>query len=151
MIFATAMNTLSLSSASLQLQTSSLKLVNCILVYCSQWKLSYSENKTNTRCQVYTGIGAFIEVLSSIGSSSQVGGGQETWNLGGRLWRPSFLWLICTGLGGDGPLGTPPGSATAQHALLPGACLWSGRCIPACTGAEPPPCEQNDWQTGVKT
>ena len=36
----------------------------------------------------------------SIGSSSWVGGGQETWNLCGRLWRPSFLWLVFTGPGG---------------------------------------------------
>ena len=36
-------------------------------------------------------------------------GGQETWNLCGRLWQPSFLWLVSTGLGGGhGPLGPPP-------------------------------------------
>ena len=28
------------------------------------------------------------------------GGGQETLNLCGSLWAPSFLWLISTGLGG---------------------------------------------------
>ena len=38
-------------------------------------------------------------------------GGQETWNLCG-LWRPSFLWLICTGLGGGMGPSAPPGSAT---------------------------------------
>ena len=39
-------------------------------------------------------------------------GGQETWNLCCHLWRPSFLWLICTGLGGAWPPRHPPGSAT---------------------------------------
>ena len=42
------------------------------------------------------------------------GRGQETWNLCGHLWRPSFLWLICTGLGGPWPPQHPPGSATAK-------------------------------------
>ena len=36
------------------------------------------------------------------------GGGQETWNLCGRLWRPSFLWLISTGLGGGMAPSAPP-------------------------------------------
>ena len=43
--------------------------------------------------------------------------GRETWNLYGRLWWPSFLWLIFTGPGGMPP---PPGSATA---VLPGAMI----------------------------
>ena len=51
----------------------------------------------------------------SIGSRDRVGGGegQETWNLCGRLWRPSYLWLICTGPGGGAwhPR-HPSGSAT---------------------------------------
>ena len=32
------------------------------------------------------------------------GGGVETWNLCGCLWRPSCLWLIFTGPGRHGPL-----------------------------------------------
>ena len=52
------------------------------------------------------------------------GGGQETWNLCGRIWWPSFLWLICTGLGGHGPLGTPPGSATGQYTSYCNAFLF---------------------------
>ena len=49
---------------------------------------------------------------SSSGSSDrEEGRGRETWNLCGRLQRPSFLWLIFKGRG-HGPLG-PPGSATA--------------------------------------
>ena len=35
------------------------------------------------------------------------GWGRETWNLCGRLWQPSFLWLIFRGPGGHGPLGPP--------------------------------------------
>ena len=46
--------------------------------------------------------------LLSIGSSGRVEGGQETWNLCGRLSRPSFLWLIFTGLGGPWPPRHPP-------------------------------------------
>ena len=45
---------------------------------------------------------------SLIGSSGRVGGGQETWNLCGRLWRPSFLWLVSTGLGGAMAPSAPP-------------------------------------------
>ena len=49
-------------------------------------------------------------------------GGQETWNLCGCLWRPSFLWLICTGLGGPRPPRHPPGSTTGggylPHCML---------------------------------
>ena len=50
----------------------------------------------------------------SSGSSGRVrGGGRETWNLCGRLWRPSFLWPIFTGPGGGAwPPRPPPGSAT---------------------------------------
>ena len=40
----------------------------------------------------------------SSGSSDWVGGGRETWNLCGRLRRPSFLWPIFTGPGGQPPL-----------------------------------------------
>ena len=57
---------------------------------------------------------------SSIGSSGRVGGGgaQETWNLCGRLWWLSFLWLNCTGLGGAmAPSAPPPGSATVVSLL----------------------------------
>ena len=32
-----------------------------------------------------------------------------------------------------------------------GGCLSTGVCIPACTEADTPTCEQNDRQTGVKT
>ena len=32
-----------------------------------------------------------------------------------------------------------------------GVSAQEGWCIPACTGADPSQCEQNDWQTGVKT
>ena len=41
------------------------------------------------------------------------------------IWpRPSFLWLICTGLwGGHGPLGTP-----WIHYWLGGVCYWGGIC-----------------------
>ena len=55
----------------------------------------------------------------SIGSSGRVGGGgQETWNLYGRQRRPSFLWLIGTGLGGAWPpRHPPPGSATEIYNL----------------------------------
>ena len=47
----------------------------------------------------------------SSGSSGQVRGGRETWNLCDRLWWSSFLWLVFTGLGGPW-LPRPPGSAT---------------------------------------
>ena len=40
---------------------------------------------------------------NSSGSSGRVREGRETWNLCGRLWRPSFLWLIFTG-----PVGACP-------------------------------------------
>ena len=48
--------------------------------------------------------------------SSQVGGGQETWNLCGRLWWPSFVWLIFTGPGG-GMAPLAPGPATDPQML----------------------------------
>ena len=45
------------------------------------------------------------------------GGGQETWNLCGRLWQPPFLWRIFTGLGPMTPW--PPRSATGCTTVLP--------------------------------
>ena len=60
---------------------------------------------------------AFILTLKcSSGSSDRVEvRGQETWNLCGRIQRPSFLWLIFTVPGGGhGPL-APPGSATEMY------------------------------------
>ena len=152
------------------------------------------------------------------------GGGQETWNLYDRLWRPSFLWLICTGAGGAWPPRHPPwirywmdmAKVPFSHCLLsviellensmfaiytkhpigsiPTVCNWRQKCIPVgcvppaccqylpactapgeggctcrggctCPGSVPArrvylpgvpaqvlsPCEQNDWQTVVKT
>ena len=57
----------------------------------------------------------------SIGSSGRVGGDQETWNLCGCLWRPSFLWLVCTGLGGGtmAPSAPPWIRYWYLHVLLP--------------------------------
>ena len=40
-------------------------------------------------------------------------GGQETWNLCGRLWRPFFYLLFVQGWGGPWPPQHPLGSATA--------------------------------------
>ena len=68
-------------------------------------------------------------IISSIGSSGRVGGGQETWNLWGHLWRPSFLWLISTGRGGGvlaWPPRHPPGPATGGPLRL-GLALTSGK------------------------
>ena len=36
------------------------------------------------------------------------GRGQETWNLCGCFWWPSFLWLVCTGLGEGGMAPSAP-------------------------------------------
>ena len=55
---------------------------------------------------------------------SEGGGGQETWNIRGRRWRPYFLWLVLTGTGGHGPLGSPPGSAAAHSRGC--TILWLG-------------------------
>ena len=63
-------------------------------------------------CLFFLNILERVEKTFSNGSSNRVRGGRETWNLCGRLWRPSFLWPIFTGPGGGhAPLG-PPGSAT---------------------------------------
>ena len=65
--------------------------------------------------------------LSSGSSGRGLEGGQETWNLCGRIRRPSILWFIFTGPGGHGPSSPPPlrirywpfsGSCSAWLALL---------------------------------
>ena len=57
---------------------------------------------------------------NSSGSSGRIRGSRETWNLWGRLWWPSFLWLIFTGPGGEmAPSPPPPGSATALKPKFP--------------------------------
>ena len=54
-----------------------------------------------------------------------------------------------------GPVVAAPGGCLVQGVSFPGGCLLRGRgglpasgpgghvCIPACNGADPPPCEQN--------
>ena len=45
-----------------------------------------------------------------------------------------------------------PGGGVCPGGCLPGGCLARGMCAPGggvCPGGCP--CEQNDWQTGVKT
>ena len=44
--------------------------------------------------------GVLIDVSPVADPAAGWGRGRETWNLCGRLWWPSFLWLIFTGLGG---------------------------------------------------
>ena len=52
-----------------------------------------------------------------------------------------YLPWGCTCLGGAPARG---GGVPAQgYVPARGACLWSGGCIPACNGTDPPPCEQN--------
>ena len=55
-------------------------------------------------CAIYCNISRASDPVAGWGG----GGGQETWNQCGCLWRPSFLWLICTGLRGAWPPRQPP-------------------------------------------
>ena len=57
------------------------------------------------------------------------GGGQETWNKCGRLWAPSFLWLISTGLGGAMAPSAPP----LDPLLIDAKIIW-GDALPRAGG-----------------
>ena len=64
------------------------------------------------------------EPIKSVADPAAWKGGWETWNLCGRLWRPSFSWLLFTRPGGHGPLAPPPpGSATENTQWLPNVAL----------------------------
>ena len=62
----------------------------------------------------------------SSGSSGRVRGGWETWNLCGRLWRPSFYDLFSQGRGGHGPLGSPLDPLLVYSSIQWGGGVWPG-------------------------
>ena len=71
---------------------------------------------------VHVSRGENWNTASSSGSSGRVRGGRETWNLCGRLRRPSFLWPIFTGPGGAMAPSAPPWIRYWPVAMAPHLC-----------------------------
>ena len=87
-----------------------------LLLYLFSIKICYDDGATRhsaVHVRFSVGTVCFSEKLNtywmecSSGSRNLSGGGLMTSETCGPVWRPSFFWLVLTGVGGPGPPGSP--------------------------------------------